>query len=127
LPYGRPITILRGGKVMEKATAGAVAAIASLQRQLAAGLDHVPARPAIELRMRKALLQVDVSRIWRPAAVAVQAGPAIHAVDGVSFSIRPGQSTALVGRSGCGKVDTGAHEPRSTGRHRAAYFSSARR
>jgi oligopeptide/dipeptide ABC transporter ATP-binding protein len=33
--------------------------------------------------------------------------PEIHAVDGVSFSVRRGESYALVGESGCGKSTTG--------------------
>jgi peptide/nickel transport system ATP-binding protein len=36
-----------------------------------------------------------------------QAGSYIHAVDGVSFEIKRGQSLGLVGESGCGKTTTG--------------------
>jgi peptide/nickel transport system ATP-binding protein len=36
-----------------------------------------------------------------------RAGSYIHAVDGVTFQIRRGQSLALVGESGCGKTTTG--------------------
>jgi peptide/nickel transport system ATP-binding protein len=67
---------------------------------------HVPARPRHRAgQAAEPLLQVDgVSRIYRGRRRSLfRPGRPIHAVDGVSFSIRPGQSTALVGRSGCGK------------------------
>ena len=51
------------------------------------------------------LLSVEaVSRLYPGRRVSLfRRGPAVHAVDGVSFSMEPGQSVALVGRSGCGK------------------------
>ena len=102
------ITILRGGRVMEE---GDTATTLSQQlhpytRQLAQASMHVPARPRHHAgQAPEPLLQVDsVSRIYRGRRRSLfRPGRPIHAVDGVSFSIRPGQSTALVGRSGCGK------------------------
>ena len=106
------ITILRGGEVME---AGETARTLSAQkhpytRQLAQASMHVPARRAPPTRAptcrRSPLLEVaNVTRdLSRPPARRCFARPApIRAVDDVSFSIRPGQSMALVGRSGCGK------------------------
>ena len=51
------------------------------------------------------LLQVEnVTRIYPGRRLSLlRPGQPVHAVNDVSFSIRPGQSTALVGRSGCGK------------------------
>ncbi|MFM8219686.1 MAG: ABC transporter ATP-binding protein, partial [Planctomycetaceae bacterium] len=53
------------------------------------------------LRDMAPLLQVDNLRTWfrTPAGYA-------KAVDGVSFSIEPGQTLAVVGESGCGKTVT---------------------
>jgi peptide/nickel transport system ATP-binding protein len=102
------ITILRGGQVMEE---GDTARTLSQQlhpytRQLAQASMHVPARPRHRAQHApEPLLQVDdVSRIYPGRRRSLfRPGRPIHAVDGVSFSIRPGQSIALVGRSGCGK------------------------
>jgi peptide/nickel transport system ATP-binding protein len=45
----------------------------------------------------------DVSAPWLNRVVERQPRRFVHAVDGVSFSIQPGQTLALVGESGCGK------------------------
>jgi peptide/nickel transport system ATP-binding protein len=117
------ITILRHGEVME---AGETARTLSEQkhpytRQLALASTHVPARRALPSPLRGGsdgeagrgggggkgapLLDVqNIARIYpgqRPS-VFRKAEP-FRAVDDVSFTIAPGQSTALVGRSGCGK------------------------
>ena len=102
------VTILRGGAVMEE---GETARTLSEQnhpytRQLAQASMHVPARarhPAAHAA--GPLLDVaGVSRIYPGRRLSLfRHGRPVHAVNDVSFSIRPGQSTALVGRSGCGK------------------------
>jgi peptide/nickel transport system ATP-binding protein len=103
------ITILRHGEVME---AGETALTLSKQahsytRQLALASTHVPARRALSAfeGERAPLLEVqNISRAYPGQRLSMfrKAEP-FRAVDEVSFSISPGQSTALVGRSGCGK------------------------
>ena len=103
------ITILRGGEVMEEGeTARTLSAqVHPYTRQLAQASMHVPARARITLpphaRGAAARGRQRVAHLSRPAAVAASATASRRAVDDVSFSIRPGQSIALVGRSGCGK------------------------
>lgn len=59
--------------------------------------------------MPEFLLQVDKLKIHFPVfgGVLWRKIGAIHAVDGVSFNIIPGQTLGLVGESGCGKTTAG--------------------
>jgi peptide/nickel transport system ATP-binding protein len=102
------ITVMRHGEVMES---GETARTLSEQvhpytRQLAQASMHVPARakPHIAAGPDHLLDVVGVTRDYpgRRTSLFRKAEP-VRAVDNVSFSMRPGQSTALVGRSGCGK------------------------
>jgi peptide/nickel transport system ATP-binding protein len=102
------ITIMRHGEVMEE---GDTARTLSEQshpytRQLAQASMHVPARasahhaaPAAELLSAEA-----VSRDYPGRRTSWLRKPEpVRAVNDVSFSMKHGQSIALVGRSGCGK------------------------
>ncbi|HHZ10294.1 MAG TPA: ABC transporter ATP-binding protein [Rhizobiales bacterium] len=102
------VTIMRHGEVMEE---GETARTLSGQvhpytRQLAEASMHVPARTIPRVYDRQApLLEVNnVVREYPGRRVSLlRKGTPTRAVDDVSFTIHPGQSTALVGRSGCGK------------------------
>ena len=105
------ITIMRHGEVMED---GETARTLSEQvhpytRQLAQASMHVPARKRHATAAATAdappLLSVEnVVRDYPGRRTSLLRKPApFRAVDGVSFSLRAGQSVALVGRSGCGK------------------------
>ena len=106
------ITILRAGEVMEQ---GETASTLKHQRhpytrQLAEASMHVPARPIASLRPGAGpdatpLLSVEnVTKDYPGRRTSLFARPQpFRAVDGVSFTMQPGHSVALVGRSGCGK------------------------
>jgi peptide/nickel transport system ATP-binding protein len=103
------VTILREGEVME---AGETARVLSEQRhsytrQLAQASVHVPRRNPVvtRARVKGPLLTVEnVSRHYPGRRLSLlRRDEPIRAVDGVSFSMQPGRSVALVGRSGCGK------------------------
>ena len=53
----------------------------------------------------KTLLQIkDLRIVYKQKTTFPAAGQTVHAVNSVSFSIRQGESFAIVGRSGCGKT-----------------------
>src|SRR5215472_15386575 len=70
-----------------------------------------PAANAAQIAIAEAsgtLLEVRDLKIHFPGGSGVLGrGSAIKAVDGVSFTIRRGETLGLVGESGCGKTTTG--------------------
>ena len=56
--------------------------------------------PVLEVRSLKKHFPITSGFIWQKVVGWVQA------VDGVDFSVPPGQTMALVGESGCGKTTT---------------------
>ena len=102
------ITVMRHGQVMEK---GEIVRTLTRQahpytRQLAQASTHVPAR-AKQTGLTDAEPLLDVQNVTRDYTLRRQSlfsgFKTFRAVDGVSFSLFPRQSIALVGRSGCGK------------------------
>src|SRR4029453_3965079 len=101
------ITVMRHGEVMES---GETALTLSRQshpytRQLAQASMHVPARssaPRAGASRRGEGGGRPRDYPGRRTSFFGRPEP-VRAVDNVSFSMKPGQSTALVGRSGCGK------------------------
>jgi len=103
------VTIMRHGEVMED---GETARTLSEQvhpytRQLAQASMHVPARPNTHAASASGANLLEVKNVGREypgrRASFFRKGEPFRAVDDVSFSLKPGQSMALVGRSGCGK------------------------
>jgi peptide/nickel transport system ATP-binding protein len=72
----------------------------------------VSVAPAVEPAAAEVLLEVDDLVVRYPVtrgvagALARRPRQVVHAVEGVSFSVRAGELLALVGESGCGKTTT---------------------
>lgn len=66
-------------------------------------------RPDDQGRNPTTLLEVDRLEVHFPLKAGLLRGPSrtLKAVDGISFSIRKGETLGLVGESGCGKTTTG--------------------
>ncbi|MFZ4396563.1 MAG: ATP-binding cassette domain-containing protein, partial [Kiritimatiellia bacterium] len=58
---------------------------------------------------KSALIELRDLRVWFPIQRGVlnRTVGQVHAVDGVSFAIQPGETLGLVGESGCGKTTLG--------------------
>ncbi|MBX3573090.1 MAG: ABC transporter ATP-binding protein [Mesorhizobium sp.] len=103
------VTIMRHGEVMEDGETARTLTeqVHPYTRQLAEASMHVPDRPHTTAASSTAenLLEIrNVSRDYPGRRVSLfQKGEPFRAVNDVSFSLKPGQSVALVGRSGCGK------------------------
>jgi peptide/nickel transport system ATP-binding protein len=103
------ITVMRHGEVMESGDTVRTLSeqVHPYTRQLAQASMHVPARTKSHDASGSGEMLLEVKNITRDypgrrTSFFRKAEP-LRAVDNVSFSMRPGQSTALVGRSGCGK------------------------
>jgi peptide/nickel transport system ATP-binding protein len=103
------VTIMRHGEVMEDGETARTLTeqVHPYTRQLAQASMHVPDRPHTTAASSTAanLLEIkNVSRDYPGRRVSLfRKGEQFRAVNDVSFSLKPGQSVALVGRSGCGK------------------------
>ena len=68
-----------------------------------------PRAPALDVSGQKPLLVVEDLKVHFPIRKGILRRTVGHvrAVDGVSLSVRPGETVSLVGESGCGKTTTG--------------------
>jgi peptide/nickel transport system ATP-binding protein len=98
------IGVMRAGEIVETGPTQEVLARRShpYTRALLAASSHVPCRTAAP--RAEALLQVEaVRRMYPGRREGFRRGPAVVAVDDVSFTLHEGESLGLVGESGCGK------------------------
>jgi peptide/nickel transport system ATP-binding protein len=91
---------------------GTVARCVWRERLELKGLDgmqaETPAAVTAVVTERPLLLEVsELSKVYKSRGALFGAGPSFHAVDGVSFELREGETLGLVGESGAGKSTVG--------------------
>ncbi|NKN39376.1 ABC transporter ATP-binding protein [Agrobacterium sp. a22-2] len=77
-----------------------IATGATLEPEAESGVLDIGKRPILEVRNLTTRFDIRSGLLGRKSG-------AVHAVENVSFDLRPGETLALVGESGCGKSTTG--------------------